>query len=49
MNWYDGETYYTADYSGEITDEIRQRTQEAKTWVQMSWDTLKCNYFANAE
>lgn len=49
MNWYDGETYYTADYSGEITDEIRQRTQEAKTRVQMSWDTLKCNYFANAE
>lgn len=49
MNWYDGETYYTADYSGEITDKIRQRTQEAKTRVQMSWDTLKCNYFANAE
>ena len=46
MNWYDGKTYYTADYSGALTDEIRQRTQEAKTRVQMSWDTLKSNYFA---
>ena len=49
MNWYDGEIHYTADYDGEITDYIKKMNQEVRTRVNMSWDTLKSNYFAHKE
>ncbi len=49
LNWYDGETYYTADYSGELTDEIKQRNQEVFERIQASWDTLHSNYFAHLQ
>ena len=47
MNWYDGEIHYTSDYDGEITDYIKKMNQEVSTRVNMSWDTLKSNYFAH--
>lgn len=49
MNWYDGEIYYSSDYTGEITDAIQQRNQEVQTRINMSWDTLKSNYFSKIE
>ena len=47
MNWYDGEIYYSADYSGEMTDYIAEKNKEVSERIQMSWDTLKSNYFAH--
>jgi len=44
-SWYDGEIYYSADYKGEITEEIAKRTQEVIDRVNLSWDTLKADYF----
>lgn len=43
--WYDGETYYSSDFDGEITDEIAVRTQEVIERVNLSWDTLTSDYF----
>lgn len=47
--WYDGEIYYSADYTGELTDYISQMNETVQTTVNMSWDTLKSNYFAYLE
>lgn len=45
-NWYDGETYYSPAYTGEVTDEIKKRNQEVNQRMNMAWDTLRCDYFA---
>lgn len=44
-SWYDGKIYYSSDYKGEITEEIAARTQEVIERVNLSWDTLKSDYF----
>lgn len=47
--WYDGETYYTSDYQGEITPEMQEITTEVNRREQASFDTLKSDYFAYRE
>ncbi|NMA67351.1 MAG: sulfatase-like hydrolase/transferase [Clostridiaceae bacterium] len=44
-SWYDGEVYYSSDYKGEITEEIAAKTQEVIERVNLSWDTLRSDYF----
>ncbi len=44
-NWYDGTTYYTPTYSGELTKEIMDRNKEIATRVKYSEYMLKSNYF----
>lgn len=47
--WYDGETYYSSDYTGEVTSEIQQITSEVNEREQASFNTLKSDYFAKRE
>ena len=44
-SWYDGVTYYSADYGDEVTEEILERNAEVVGRVNLSWDTLKSDYF----
>jgi phosphoglycerol transferase MdoB-like AlkP superfamily enzyme len=45
-SWYDGETYWNS-VSGETpTEEIATRNEEIRTRLNMSWDTMKLDYFA---
>jgi phosphoglycerol transferase MdoB-like AlkP superfamily enzyme len=44
--WYDGETYFSADYEGDVTEEMTARTEEVRERVNLSWDTLTSDYFA---
>ena len=45
-SWYDGETYWNA-LSGETPSEAAAlRNEELRRRLQMSWDTMKLNYFA---
>jgi len=44
-NWYDGETYYSSKYSGELTEEIQETCSEVKEKSDASMDTLRSNYF----
>lgn len=46
-SWFDGEVYYSADYEGQITNEISERTAEVMRRVNRSWDSLKSDYFRN--
>ncbi|MGM9639988.1 MAG: LTA synthase family protein [Faecousia sp.] len=48
-NWYDGEIYYTPNYTGELTEEIQTRNAEISRRVNAAWDTLRSNYFAHLE
>ena len=48
-NWYDGEIYYTPNYTGELTEEIQARNAEISRRVNAAWDTLRSNYFAHPE
>lgn len=48
-NWYDGEIYYTPAYTGQLTDEILQRNLEITQRMNMAWDALRSNYFAQLE
>lgn len=48
-NWYDGNIYYSPNYAGEITDEIKQRNQEVSQRMNVVWNTLKSDYFAYLE
>lgn len=48
-NWYDGETYYTASYTGDMTQAIQDRNSEILMRMNMAWDTLRSNYFAHLE
>jgi len=43
--WYDGKTYYSADYSGEMTEEIAERSAEVRERINLSWDTMISDYF----
>ncbi|MGI6255132.1 MAG: LTA synthase family protein [Acutalibacter sp.] len=45
-NWYDGETYYTSDYTGEVTQEMREISARVNAQEQASFNTLKSDYFA---
>ncbi len=56
--WYDGEIYYSSeegggvDLSGDdgtLAAYIAQMNETVQTTVNMSWDTLKSNYFAYLE
>lgn len=43
--WYDGETYYSSEYAGEVTEEMAARTADVKERISASADALKCDYF----
>lgn len=43
--WYDGETYYSADYTGKITEEMEARTIEVRDRINLSWDTMVSDFF----
>lgn len=43
--WYDGQTYYSDSYKGEMTEEITETCQEVSQRSQASMDTLRSNYF----
>lgn len=43
-NWYDGKTYYTLDYKGELTEEIMERNREISQKMKISEYILKSNY-----
>jgi len=45
FSWYDGETYWNALGDVPPTEAITQRNAEIRQRLQMSWDTLKLNYF----
>ena len=44
--WFDGETYFSADYQGETTEEIAAVTAEVKGRMSASMDALRCDYFS---
>ncbi len=43
--WYDGEIYYSSNYTGKTTEEIAARTADVQERMSSSMDTLKCDYF----
>lgn len=45
-NWYDGETYFSIDYEGELTDEIKARNQAITQLMKRSEYILKSDYFS---
>ena len=45
--WYDGTTYWTPLGDVPADEAISQRNEELKTRLQMSWDTMKTDYFAD--
>lgn len=45
-NWYDGETYYSAHYQGEMTEMIASRNQEIIDKIKYSGYILKSDYFS---
>ena len=47
--WYDGETYYTSDYQGEVTQEKRDTSAMARRREEASFNTLRADYFARRE
>lgn len=48
-SWYDGETFYNADYTGPASDAVIQRSQETRERMTASFDTLKSDYFAKTK
>ena len=44
-SWYDGETYWNSLGDASPTGEISARNEEIKRRLQMSWNTLRTNYF----
>jgi arylsulfatase A-like enzyme len=40
-NWYDGETYFSVEYDGTLTDEIKTRNQEVAHYETI-WSNLFC-------
>ena len=46
-SWIDSTMLWTPDYEGEMTEEIKARCEEVQTLLNASWDTVKCDYFAN--
>ena len=47
--WYDGETYYTSDYQGEVTQEMWDTSAMARRREEASFNTLRADYFARRE
>ena len=47
--WYDGETYYTSSYTGEVTPEMQEISAEVNRREQASFNTLKSDYFAKRD
>lgn len=47
--FYDGETYYSADFAGETTEALSQTAAEIKNRMTASMDALRCDYFAYYE
>lgn len=47
--WIDSDTYWTADFEGEETEEILARCEEVRELLSASWKTVKCNYFAHVD
>ena len=45
-SWYDGETYWNALGGETPSTEVARRNEELRQRLQMSWDTMKLNYFA---
>lgn len=44
-SWYDGETYWNSLGTEAPTEAIAARNEEIKQRLQMSWDTMRMNYF----
>lgn len=44
--WYDGETYFSDQYTGEITSELEEISAQVNEREQASFDALKSDYFA---
>ena len=45
-SWYDGETYYTLNYNGEMTEDITRKNKEISQKTKFSEYILKSDYFA---
>lgn len=45
-SWYDGETYWRSTAATELTETARARNEEITQRLEMSWNTMKLNYFA---
>lgn len=45
FSWYDGETYWNAATSGELTHETQARNEELMRRLEMSWVAMQVNYF----
>ena len=41
--------HWTPDFEGETTEGIRARCQEVRELLNVSWNTVKTNYFAYLE
>lgn len=46
FSWYDGETYWNTAAPGELTPEIQARNEELMRRLEMSWESMKTNYFS---
>ncbi|MCI8688473.1 MAG: sulfatase-like hydrolase/transferase [Lawsonibacter sp.] len=44
-SWYDGQTYWNALGDEAPTEEIKARNEELRERLEMSWDTMRVNYF----
>ena len=45
--WFDGKTYFSADYQGKTTEEIAAVTAEVQGRMSASMDALRCDYFSH--
>lgn len=45
-SWYDGVTYWNALGNEDPTPEVMARNEELRERLQISWDTMKLNYFS---
>lgn len=46
-SWYDGTTYDTSDYNGEITESIKQMNLDIYERIDINNKVLESNYFAH--
>lgn len=49
FSWYDGETYWNTAAPGELMPKIQMRNEELMRRLEMSWASMKINYFADVE
>lgn len=45
-SWYDGSTYYSEDYRGDISPEVENCSTLVRERTNASWDSLRSNYFS---